>query len=100
MNSILQVFIAIALVSSAMAYNTTEPIYTLMNDDSNVKSIHKECIEPTPTRKYVFFVENKMATDFFLIKTNWVVGTTQQENSRFVETQWSIRIRQQSKLEM
>jgi len=35
--------------------------------------IHKECIEPTATVKYIFFAENETSTNYYAIETVWVV---------------------------
>ena len=43
------------------------------NNNNNANNIYKECIEPTPTVKYLFFAENETSTDYYAIETVWVV---------------------------
>jgi hypothetical protein len=37
------------------------------------KNIFKACINPTPTRVYIFFSDNETSNNIYCIKTNWVV---------------------------
>ncbi len=75
MTILLTAIVLSGMMSMASSYSShyTSIHYYYTPQEESYKNIYKACINPTPTRVYIFFSENETSDNIYCIKTNWVV---------------------------